>query len=72
MKSYQDLTHHALDIAAKTPLAFDFKRFFTEQLMEGLVSKGYIELVNRNGSDVVVIKLTGMRALLDYEGLPYD
>jgi len=68
MKTYTSLEHHALDAATKGYRCDDYRRFFTDQLLEGLKSKGYIEVV----SGKVSIKLAGMRKLMEFEGLPYD
>ena len=63
------MEHQALDAAVNGLLEFDFKRLFTDQLFEGLMSKGYVEVLR---SGLVSIRLPGIRRLMDIEGLPYD
>ena len=43
-KKFTSMEHQALDAAVNGLLEFDFKRLFTDQLFEGLVSKGYVEV----------------------------
>lgn len=65
---YKSTEHQALDAAVKGWLKFDFQRYFTDEMLEGFVSKGYVEVRN----DKVHIRLPGIRRLMDIEGLPYD
>lgn len=65
---YKSTEHQALDAAVKGWLVFDFQRYFTNEMLEGFVSKGYVKIAN----DRVYIVLPGIRRLMDIEGLEYD
>lgn len=63
-----DPIHKGLDDLTRRPhTPGSFKRLHGNELLEGLQSKGYVEM------DGVLLSLTieGVRALLDFEGLPY-
>ena len=71
-----ELTTHkireALDLLTRRPWTKQqFNTHFRgSEVLEGLISKGYAELLK--GDDKVWLTLSGTRALLDMEGLPYD
>lgn len=60
--------HEGLDDLARRPhTPGSFKRAHSDELLEGLLSKGYVVV------EGVLLSLTleGVRALLDFEGMPY-
>lgn len=64
--------HEALDLLTRRPFTKQqFNATFRgSEVLEGLISKGYAELLA--GDDRVHLTLAGTRALLDMEGLPYE
>lgn len=71
-----ELTKHkvreALDLLTRrrfTKQTFN-AHFGSSEMLEGLISKGYAELLT--GDDKVYITLAGTRALLDMEGFSYE
>lgn len=60
-------TYKGLVEAARNPSRFSFQKTHSDELLEGLLSKDYVVLDER---EYVHLTLKGVKCLLDYEG--YD
>lgn len=61
------MIYQGLVEAAKNPSRLSFQQTHSDELLEGLLSKDYVQLDER---DRIHLTLKGVKCLLDYEG--YD